>query len=234
VMATRILHAPRDRIIAAVISTLVPCSARTVVILGLVGYYLGPSWAFALYGFNIVVIALTGKVMSRLLPQFTPGMILEIPRYQIPSFKMMVRKTWFRIRDFIVVAWPLLIGGSVVLAIGEFYGLNRLLDRLLSPLTVGVLGLPVAVGTTLILGILRKELSLLMLSQALGTTNIAAALSTQQIMVFTVFVMFYIPCIATIGVMMREIGGRVTAYTMAYTLILATAAGVLTRIFMSL
>lgn len=233
VMATRILHAPRDRVIAAVISTLVPCSARTVVILGLVGYYLGPAWAFGLYGFNILVVALTGKVMSHLLPQLTPGMILEIPRYQIPSMTAILKKTWFRISDFVMVAWPLLIAGSIALAIGEYYGLNRWIDRAFSPLTAGVLGLPVVVGTTLILGILRKELSLLMLIQALGTANVGSVMSPQQIMVFTVFVMFYLPCAATFGVLVREIGTRVTLYTAAFTLLLATAAGVLARVLFS-
>ncbi|HSP07812.1 MAG TPA: ferrous iron transporter B, partial [Acidobacteriota bacterium] len=233
VMATRILHAPRDRVIAAVISTLVPCSARTVVILGLAGYYLGPAWAFALYGFNIFVIAVTGKVMSRLLPQLTPGMILEIPRYQIPSFPSILKKTWFRIRDFVMVAWPLLIVGSLLLSIGGYFGLNGLIDRGFSPFTSGVLGLPAVVGTTLILGILRKELSLLMLVQALGTTHVSSVMSPQQIMVFTMFVMFYLPCVATVGVLIREIGARVTLYTAAFTLLLATVAGVLTRLLLS-
>lgn len=42
VMATRILPSRRDKIIAAVISSMIPCSARSVVIFGLVAYYLGP------------------------------------------------------------------------------------------------------------------------------------------------------------------------------------------------
>jgi ferrous iron transport protein B len=230
VMATRILHSPRDRIIAAVISTLVPCSARTIVILGLVGFYLGPVWAFAMYGFNLMIVILSGRVLSHLLPQLTPGMILEIPRYQIPSLASMMKKTWFRVRDFVMIAWPLLMIGSVALALGEFLQFNSMIDSFLRPLTSGVLGLPVVVGTTLILGILRKELSLLMLTQALGTIDVASILTDQQIITFTVFVMFYVPCVATLGVLLRELGARMTLFTALYTMVLATAAGWFARI----
>jgi len=45
VMATRMLTSTRDRFIAAVISTLVLCSARMTVILGLVAFYLLSFWA---------------------------------------------------------------------------------------------------------------------------------------------------------------------------------------------
>jgi ferrous iron transport protein B len=43
VMATRILDSPRDRFITAMLSVMVPCVARTTIIFGLVGYFLGPS-----------------------------------------------------------------------------------------------------------------------------------------------------------------------------------------------
>ena len=58
----------------------------------------------------------------------------------------------------IVVAWPLLIGGSALLALMEYGKMDLLVNRFLSPLTK-LLGLPLAVGTTLIFGLLRKELS---------------------------------------------------------------------------
>ncbi|MGB9772863.1 MAG: ferrous iron transport protein B [Bacteroidota bacterium] len=230
VMATRVLTSPRDRTIAAVISTLVPCSARMTVIFGLVAFYLGPSWALALYVFDIAVIAASGKVISLLMPELTPGMILEVPRYQLPALRSLLSKTWLRMREFVVVAWPLLIIGSALLALGEFYHVDKIANVALSPLTTLVLGLPVAVGTTLIFGVLRKELSMIMLIQALGTANILSVMTPQQVMVFTVFVMFYIPCVATIGVLVKEIGTRFTLYTIAYTFLLATAIAAVVRI----
>jgi ferrous iron transport protein B len=118
VMATRILSSRRDKIIAGILSTMVPCSARSIVIFGLVAYYLGPLWAFAIYLFNIVVIAFSGKFLSMLMPEVSPGMILEIPPYRMPSWKVIKNKTWFRIKEFITIAWPILIAGSIISAPG--------------------------------------------------------------------------------------------------------------------
>jgi len=72
VMSTRILEERKDRIIASTLAVLVPCAARLSVVFGLVAFYLGPSWALAVYLFNIFVIALTGRVLTKLLPEDTP------------------------------------------------------------------------------------------------------------------------------------------------------------------
>lgn len=230
VMATRILESPRDRFITSVISILVPCAARMTIIFGLVGYYLGGMAAFAIYILNIVVIAITGSIMSRLLPEDTPGMALEIPTYHMPSLKVVFTKTWLRVKDFIIIAWPLLIIGSVVLSLAEYYHVDSIINKAVSPLTF-VLGLPTVVGTTLIFGVLRKELSMLMLLQALGVTDVSTVLAPGQILVFTIFIVFYIPCLATIGVMTREIGWKRTIYASIFTLFLALILGILARAF---
>ena len=221
VMATRILPDRRDKIIAAIISSMVPCSARSVVIFGLVAFYLGPLWALAIYILNIFVIAITGRILTHLMPEVSPGMILEIPPYRLPSFQVIKKKTWFRIKEFIYVAWPLLIAGSIVLGMLEFLHLDDWINLGLSPLT-SLLGLPIVVGTTLIFGVLRKELSLIMLTQALGTTQVINVMNTNQILTFTVFITFYIPCVATIAVLKRELGGKWTWVAVLLTFGIAT------------
>ena len=158
-------------------------------------------------------------------------MILEIPRYQWPSLRMTSRKVWLRLREFVVVSWPLLVGGSGVLGVAEFWHWDRLINAGLSPLT-SILGLPASVGVTLVFGVLRKELSMVMLVQALGTTNIHAALSTAQILTFTIFVTFYIPCLAALAAMVKEIGGRLTALAAAYSVALATILGIASRLLL--
>jgi ferrous iron transport protein B len=232
VMATRILSSRRDRFIAAVIATFTPCSARMTVIFGLVAFYAGPLWALFIYGLNILVIALTGKILSAMMPEATPGMILEVPVFHLPKISIILRKTWLRMREFVVVAWPLLIAGSVILSVGEYLHWDDLVNRALHPF-MSVLGLPSSVGTTLIFGVLRKELSLLMLFQALGTSNVTDVLTIPQIMVFTLFVTFYIPCVATIAVLLKEIGWKLTLAAIGYTLVLATAIALAARFLFS-
>ncbi|MCK5828566.1 ferrous iron transport protein B, partial [Candidatus Bipolaricaulota bacterium] len=96
VMATRILENKRDRFITAMLAIMVPCVARTTIIYGLVGYFIGPHLAFALYIINIFVIAITGKILTKLMPSVTPGLILEIPSYKVPSVRVMGAKMWMR------------------------------------------------------------------------------------------------------------------------------------------
>lgn len=228
VMATRILEAERDRFITATLATMIPCAARTTIILALVAYYISPNAALLIYILNIFIVALAGKILSRILPQLTPGLVLEIPPYRVPSLKVVLKKSWLRIKDFIVIAWPLLIISSAFLSLLEYFALDKLINQVLFPITY-ILGLPVAVGTTLIFGILRKELSMLMLFQALGTTNIATVMSSDQIMIFTIFVLFYVPCISTIAVLARELGRKRMAFVVAFTLGLAMAAALIVR-----
>jgi ferrous iron transport protein B len=227
VMATRILRSPRDRLIAAALAIMVPCSARTAVILGLVAFYLGPNAALAIYGVNILVVALAGKILSKIWPEITPGLIMEIPPYRLPTIRALLAKTWWRLKEFIFVAWPVLIAGSAALSLAEHWQLDQSINRLLQPVTA-MLALPEKVGTTLIFGVMRKELSMLMLMQAVGTTNVAAVLTPAQMLTFTMFVVFYIPCLATIAVLWREIGKAQTILLVALTLLLAMGVGVLT------
>ena len=228
VLATRILRSPRDRFVAAFLAVLVPCSARMTVIMALVGYYLGALWALAIYLLNLVVVILAGIILARVWPEISPGMLMEVPPYHRPSARVVLLKTWWRLREFVVVALPLLIVGSAVLGLVEFFGWETPINTALSPLT-GLLGLPAAVGLTLIFGVLRKELSLLMLMQALGTTNVMSVMSAAQIVVLTLFVTFYLPCLATLASMVREVGRKLTAAASGTLLVLAVAIGLLAR-----
>ncbi len=228
VMATRILSSPRDRFVTAMLAVMVPCAARATVIYGLVGYFLGPTLAFAIYVINIVVIALAGRLLVHLFPRVSPGLVLEIPSYKIPSIRVLGAKLWLHLRDFLLVAAPILLAGSVVLSLLEFFHVNRYLNLLALPVTWS-LGLPIALGIPLIFGVFRKELALVMLFQALGTTAALDALSPGQMMTYTLFLLFYVPCIATIAVLKRELGGRRTGLVLASTTAIALVVGLIAR-----
>jgi len=228
VMATRILENKRDRFVTAMLSIMIPCVARTTIIYGLVGYFIGPHLAFLLYIINLVVIALVGKWMTKLLPRVTPGLILEIPSYKVPSLRVIGAKMWLRIREFLRYAMPILILGSVVMSLLEHFDVSRYLNAAVLPITWS-LGLPIAVGVPLVFGIFRKELSLVMLFAALGTTQLASVLSSGQMFVFAVFTLFYVPCIATIAVLRREFGMARTAIVIVSTTGIALVVGLVSR-----
>lgn len=230
IMSTRILEDKRERFISAALSTLVPCAARLAVVFGLVAYYLGPLLALFIYLFNLFVIALTAKILSKIVPDTSPGLILEMPVYRAPTFKNVFNKAWWRIREFIVEAWPMLIVGSVVLSVLNYLNVARFLNALVSPLS-WLLGLPTEVGVPLIFGILRKELSLVMLGQALGSMEFSKVLTPVQMVTFSVFVVFYIPCLATMMVIRKELGDRTMWFIAAMTVLIATLASLVARGF---
>ncbi|OGD12533.1 MAG: ferrous iron transport protein B, partial [Candidatus Aminicenantes bacterium RBG_13_62_12] len=203
VMATRILESRRDRVITGLLIPFIPCSARTMIILALVASFLGPWWALGLYVVNMLVVAVLGRVITFFYKEPSPGLILEIPSLKAPSLKNMAGKTRLQLMSFVKFAWPLLIAGSVVLSLLQHFGADAVLNAVLSPLVVQGLGLPRELGVTLVFGFLRKELSLLMMLQALGVgyQQLMELISRQQLLVFVVFVNFFIPCLSTFGIL---------------------------------
>jgi ferrous iron transport protein B len=222
VMGTRIMENARDRWVTAVLANFIPCAARTTIIFALIGFYLGPLGALSFYLLDIVVVAAAGRLLLRLRPETSPGLILEIPPYRVPAAGAVARKVWFRLREFVVIAWPILIAGSVVLGLLDHFSLSAAVNAVLSPLTQGLLGLPPETGITLVFGVLRKELTIVMLVQALGTSDFGSVLTTGQMAVFTAFSLFYVPCLATLAALRSVIGAR----GMLAALGLTTAAAV--------
>jgi ferrous iron transport protein B len=234
VMATRILEFPQHRFIVSILTTMIPCAARITIIFALVAFFISPNAALAIFALNLLVVAISGKILSSFYPEpGSLGLIMEIPAYQLPPLRNTLKKSWYRIREFIVIAWPILIAGSVLLALMEYGGVEKSINWFLSPLT-HLLGLPAVVGTTLIFGLLRKELSMIMLTQALGTTQVLTVMTKTQIVVFTVFVIFYIPCLATIAALWREIGKKGAFLAILFTLSVAIMLALATRIFLGI
>jgi ferrous iron transport protein B len=210
IVSTRILESQRDRVLTSLLIPFIPCSARTTIVLALVAFYLGPLWAIGFYAANILVVAAVGWAVSRFMKEPSPGLILEIPSLKAPRLGSILRKTWFQVRSFVKFAWPLLIGGSLVLSLLTYVKADRVINDLLAPLVVKGLGLPHELGVTLVFGFLRKELSLIMMLQALGVDyqNLMSVISREQIVVFTVFISFFIPCLSTFVIMWKEIGKK--------------------------
>jgi ferrous iron transport protein B len=206
----RIMETKRDRFIAIFLSTLIPCSARTVVILGLVGAYIGVQWALLLYLFDFALILLIGRILNRFLPGSSIGIIMELPPYRFPSAKVVIKQAWNRFKPFLLTALPFIIIGSVIIEAMRLTGLLSLVSNALSPITVVWLGLPAFTGFLFIFGILRKEAALVLLMTAAGTTDISAVMSPVEMIVFALVIMIYIPCVATIAALIREIGWKKT------------------------
>lgn len=204
----RIMETKRDRFIAIFLSTLVPCSARTVVILGLVGVYVGFQWALLLYLIDFALIFLIGRTLNRFLPGMSVGIIMEMPPYRFPSARVVAKQSWNRFKPFLLTALPLIVLGSVLIEAMRLTDVLPVVSDALSPVTVLWLGLPAFTGFLFIFGIFRKEAALVLLITAAGTTDIRSAMSPVQMIVFALVIMIYIPCTATIAALIQEIGWK--------------------------
>jgi ferrous iron transport protein B len=222
----------RERLVASVLNTFVPCSARSAIILALAGKYLG-AWAVMAIFFSAgVVIAVLGRLLSHRGRDLDIRVVHPVPPYALPRPRAVAIETWCRSRDVLTIVMPLLVAGSVVLAVLAHLGADRLLNAALSPLTTFWLGLPAVLGVPLLFGVLRKELSLLMIFQALGTHDVGAALDSTQLMTLLFFVTFYVPCLSTFAVMLRTLGRRQALQSVGISLGAALAIAGVVRLAM--
>ena len=218
ISAAALTGSRRERVVAAILITFVPCSARSAILLAIGGKYLGGLGVVAIFALTLVAIAALGRLLAWHLPESAPGMIQAIPPYSLPRWHRVWRKTWSRTEDIVTIVTPLLVVGSVVLALLSHVGADAVINTLLTPITTWWLGLPEALGVPILFGVLRKELSMLMIQQALGATDIGHALDSVQIFTFLVFLTFYVPCLSTFAVTCKALGRKVAWFSASVSL----------------
>ena len=233
IMSIKLLRTKRERLIASFLVTLVPCSARTVIIAGLVAAFIGLAAAMSVYFLVIAIVLATGLLLSRVTPGDQYGMILEMSPLRWPTMKNVLLKSWMRIREFLLVAMPLLIIASIILGLFQYLGFMAAFEAFIAPFSETVLGLPAYATTALIFGILRKEMALETLIILAGTADLGSVLSMAQIYIFAVVSVLFVPCIATIAVLRKEVGTRMAIVIAAYTLALGILAGAVLNLLLS-
>ncbi len=229
-LACRIMETERERFIATLVVTLVPCAATSVIILGLVGAFVGFQWALLLYAIDLIIIFVLGRIAFKALPGEPAGLIMEMHDYKVPHLKTVAKQTSFRLKEFIVMAFPFIITGNLVIKLADVFNLLEPIADILSPITVFWLGLPAITGIALIFGILRKELTLIMLATLLGTANFAEVpgFGPVQMIVFALVTMLYVPCIATIGALVKEQGWKKAIGITVFEIVFAVIVGGMT------
>jgi ferrous iron transport protein B len=208
IRACRIMETKRERLLASFVITLVPCAARTIVILGLVAAFVGPTWALSLYAVDIMLIFFLGKAALKAVPGQSTGLIMEMHSFKVPSFSVITKQTWSRTKSLIYFVFPLYVAGSALIQVIYAVGILQRLSNVISPLTVVWLGLPVEAGILLILGLVRKELTLLGAVAMFGSTNLALHFSPVQFITLALVSVIYIPCLSTITVLAKDYGWK--------------------------
>lgn len=244
IMAARTIETPRERLVTILLTPLMSCSARLPVYALFVGAFFVSNKALivlSLYVLGIVVALILAKIFSStLLKSETSLFVIELPPYRIPQFQSLWRSTWDKGKGFVRKAGTFIFAGSVFIWLLSYAGPDGLkVDMDHSYLavignTIAPLFVPIGFGTwqavaSLITGFLAKE-------SIISTMNIIyfvpQSASLQGILAhyytplaafsFMVFILLYIPCLATTATIYKETGSKKwTAFAIVYALAIA-------------
>jgi ferrous iron transport protein B len=217
VLSVRILESPKQRYLAATLMTMaIPCASQSAMIFGMLAPY-GLRYILAVYLSLFATFALTGFLLHRFIGGESPEIFLEIPPYRMPNLLSLFKKTFIRIREFLKEAVPYIALGMIVMNFFFLSGLMHLIGETMRPVVSGLLGLPSDAATALIIGFLRKDVGIGMFAPL--------DMNAVQLVIASVVLALYFPCVATFMVMLKELGVLGTVKSVALRLVAALLVG---------
>lgn len=199
-IVTRTLETRRERVLSTILLSLaIPCSAQLGVMLGMLSGRndLLLIWAAIMTG----VFLLVGLVTARLMPGERPTFYMELPPLRLPSPKNVFVKTYTRMEWYFREVFPLFIIASLVIWVGRLTGLFDLAVSALEPL-VHWLGLPDQTAVAFLFGFFRRDYG------AAGLYDLRNTMTGAQILVSTVTMTLFVPCVAQFSVTLKERGWK--------------------------
>ncbi len=225
-LATRILETRKEKFIAATLMSIaVPCMALQAMLFGLLGSY-GIKGLGIVFGTLLVVWFILGLILRRMIKGTSPEIFIEIPPYRIPYLKGVTKKTRMRLKWFIKEAVPFVLLGVLIANLLYTFGIIQFIGKITAPVFNHFLGLPEEAAGALVIGFLRKDLAVGML--------IPLQLSLKQLIVASVVLSMYFPCVATFAVLLKELGIADMVKSSIIMLISALLTGGLLNLLLSI
>lgn len=240
IMSTRTLPSEHDRKMTVMLTPFMSCSAKLPVYGLLCGAFFPQATVPAmvsLYLIGIAVGCIAALVLNRTAFKGDPvPFIMELPNYRLPSVKTTVMLAWDKAKDFITKAFTIIFAATVVIWFLQTFDIrfNVVADQSQSLLaSLGSIIAPALAplgfgdwraSTALVTGLIAKESVISTLTVLLGATS-PAALSSMfspfTAYVFLVFTLLYPPCVAAIGAVKSELGGRYAVAVFAFQVTVA-------------
>lgn len=197
-ITTRLLPTTRDkRIMTAILQITIPCSAQLAVITTLLmraGFQATLIYIFVMFS----VFVFVGVVLNKILPGGATPLLIDLPPMRIPRINNLIRKTQMRTLFFIKEAGMWFFIGAFAIGIMQVTGLLDKWIQFLSPLTVNWLQLPAEASRAFIMGIVRRDFG--------AAGFYALDLTPMQTVAGLVTITLFVPCIASLTVMLKERG----------------------------
>lgn len=224
VMGVRVLESRRERVIAlALILVMVPCISQTAMIISILSPY-GLKYLLIVFFALLVNGIVIGSILNKIMKGDSPELFMEIPSWQWPRLNRLGRTLWLRMKEYLLDALPLILIGVLFVNLMQYTGLTELLVKLLRYPVEKILALPGEVTPLLLLGFLRKDVSIALLEPF--------HLAPQALVVACVFMTMYLPCIATFFVMLREVGVKDGFKVVGLTLLFAFISASVLRLLL--
>jgi len=205
---TRTLETRRERILSTLLLSLaIPCSAQLGVMLAMLAGRpdLLAIWAAMVMG----VFLLVGLLAAKLMPGERPTFYMELPPLRLPTLKNVVVKTYTRMEWYFREVFPMFIIASLIIWVGKHTGAFDLALNALLPLVRG-LGLPDQAAVAFLFGFFRRDYG------AAGLYDLRNAMSGAQILVATVTMTLFVPCVAQFAVTLKERGWKTALAIVAF------------------
>ncbi|MCK9989568.1 MAG: ferrous iron transport protein B [Rugosibacter sp.] len=199
-LTTRILHTPRERLIVTFLLALaIPCSAQLGVVMGMLASY-GVGAFLIWLGTVIFILFTVGWLSGKLVKGKRIPLMTELPPMRLPMPSNVVKKTWSRLKWYLMEVIPLFLIGAALMFVLDLIGFLPWLIKAGEPLVTGWLGLPKEASAALLMGFLRRDFG------ATGLFALGSSLSPEQGLVGLVTLTIFVPCIASTMMIIKEQG----------------------------
>lgn len=224
-MVTRTLETKRERNIATMLMALtIPCSAQLGVILALLSQHPRSLWIwFGVILFNFVVI---GYLAKRFVPGAQPSFFMELPPLRWPKLSHIAQKTWTRLVMYIKELIPIFILISVIIWALDLVGIFQWIISCISPV-VHAIGLPSSTSSSFVLGFFRRDFG------AAGLMTIQSQLTGVQLLVASVTLTLFLPCVAQFMIMIKERGIKLAGLIAVMSIVLAFTMGFIVNVLLT-
>lgn len=245
IMATRTIEDKNDRLITILINPFISCGARLPVFVLFAGVFFPENPGTVIFGIYVlgiaVAIASAKLLRATILPGKPAPFLMEMPPYRLPTAMTSVRHMWDRGSMYIRKAGGIILVGALVIWVlaaypaGVEYGSAEsyagMIGQAVQPV-FAPLGFNWEITVSLIFGFVAKEIVIASLGTLYGVGEDSGALEGALLadpalgpvtaLALMVFVLLYLPCLATMAVIRKETGSwKWTAFSVVYGITVA-------------
>lgn len=249
IMATNNIDNINEKRITIITTTFVPCSAKLPILAMIAAAFFPESTivAPAVYFLAIFAIGFTAFILKKdaTFKEDVSPFVLEMPNYNMPKLRNVLRSTYQRCRSFVIKAGTVIFATVVVVWFlsnfnftSDGFGMVEVNNSLLAVIGSAIAFIFIPLGfasweasVSIITGLLAKENVVGTLAVLLGLGEVAeddASLSaalhgefttSAAAMSFLAFNLFSTPCIAALGAMKRQLNNtRLFTFAVVYML----------------